>query len=320
VATYRVAIADNTFAPIDPERAELEPLGCEIVFAQCATEDDVIDLARDADAIICDAAPVTARVLAETPRVKVVSEYGIGYDNIDVEAATARGIWVTNVPGFCTSEVADHTIAMLLAVSRRLLVLDAAVREGKWGAGVAGPMRRLGTQTLGLVGFGRIARSVATRAQSLGMRVLCWSPSVTPAAAEAIGATRVELDEIFRQSDYVSLHVPATPSTRRLVDARRLGLLKPSACLINTGRGSLVDEPALIDALRAGRLEGAALDVYDPEPPRPDNPLFELGNVILTPHAAFYSEESLAELQVSAARNVAAALRGERPPTPVNQP
>ena len=320
MATFRVAITDNTFAPIDPERAILEPLGCEVVFRQCATEDDVIALARDADAIICDASPITARVIASAPRLKVISEYGIGYDNIDVDAATARGIWVANVPGFCTNEVADHTIGLLLALSRRILALDAATRAGRWGAGLAGPMRRLSTQTLGLVGFGRIARAVATRARALGMRVLCWSPNTTPAIAAELGATRAELDDLFRQADVVSLHVPATPTTRRLVDARRLGLMKPSAYLINTGRGSLIDESALIDALTSGRIAGAALDVYDPEPPAANSPLFSLSNVVLTPHAAFYSEESLAELQASAARNVAAVLEGGRPETPVNQP
>lgn len=320
MAGYRVVITDNTFAPVDRERAILEPLGCTVVFRPCTTEDEVLALARDADAIICDAAPVTARVLAHAPRLKVIAEYGIGYDNIDVAAATARGIWVANVPGFCVAEVADHTMALLLALSRRLFALDAAVRAGRWGATVAGPMRRLSTQTLGLVGFGQIARAVAVRARAHGLRVLCWSPHTAPSAAAALGADRVELDDLFRQSDYVSLHVPATPATRRLVDARRLALLRPSACLINTGRGALVDQPALVAALAAGRLAGAALDVCDPEPPPPDSPLFRLPNVILTPHAAWLSDEALTDLQTRAASNVAAVLAGGRPATPVNEP
>lgn len=317
---FRVVITDNTFAPIGPEREILEPLGGAVVFQPSQTEEEIIALAQDADAIICDAASITARVIAGAPKLRVIAEYGIGYDNIDTATATAHGVWVANVPGFCTAEVADHTMALLLALSRRLFGLDSALRRGQWGAGNAGPMTRLSTQTLGLVGFGSIARAVASRARGFGLNVQCWSPQTTPDIAASFGATRVALDDLFRQADFLSLHLPATPETRGIVDQRRLELMKPSAYLINTGRGALIDEAALLEALTNGRIAGAALDVFAQEPPSADSPLLRLPQVILTPHAAFYSDQALAELQTRAAQNVAAVLSGGRPVTPVNQP
>src|SRR5262245_44079849 len=209
-----VAITDNAFAPIDPERRLFEQIGAEVRFAPAAlSEAQVLDLAADADAILCDAAAITRRVLESLPRVKVVSEYGIGYDNIDAAAATELGVWVTNVPGFCREEVSDHAIACVLALSRRLLALDRIVRAGRWGAGAAGPIRRLSTQTVGLIGFGRIGQATARKAAALGMRVLAHSPSTTPARAQGHGAEGATLERVLRESDYVVLHAPANQAT-----------------------------------------------------------------------------------------------------------
>ena len=314
-----VAITDNAFAPIDPERRLFAEIGAEVRFAPAAlSEEQVLELADGADAILCDAAAISRRVLAALPRLKVVSEYGIGYDNIDAAAATELGVWVTNVPGFCTEEVADHTLAMVLALARRLPALDRAVRAGRWGAGVAGPMRRLSSQTLGLIGFGRIGQTAARKASALGLRVLAHSPHTTPARARPHGAEAAPLDEVLRRSDYLALVAPATPETRGLIDRAALAKMKPTACLINCGRGALVDEAALVEALQSHRIAGAALDVYATEPLAPDSPLLGLENVLLTPHAAFYSQESLADLQLSAIRNAIAVLGGEPPATPVN--
>jgi len=315
---YRVVIADNAFAPIGPEREILAPLGCEVVFCPSTTEDDVIAHAHDADAIICDGAPITERVLASLSKLRVVSEYGIGYDNIDAAAATARGIWVANVPGFCVTEVADHTLALLLALSRHIVALDSALRRGVWGPRSAGPISRLGGQTLGLIGFGPIARAVAARAISFGLRVLCWTPHTTAERVASFGVELLDVDDLFRQSDYVSLHIPSMPETRGMVDRRRLGLMKSTAYLINTGRGSLVDEPALVAVLRDGQIAGAGLDVFAGEPLPASSPLLSLPGVIATPHAAFYSEESLRDLQVRAAQNVATTFTSGRPVSPVN--
>ena len=320
MARFVVAIADHAFAPIEGERRLFAEIDAEVRFADpgAFSEAAVIDLARDADAILCDAAPITRRVLEACARVRVVSEYGIGYDNIDVPAATALGVWVTNVPGFCTEEVADHVVALVLALARRLLGFDRAVRAGRWGAEVVGPIRRLSDQTLGLIGFGRIGQTVARKASGLGLRVLAHSPRTTPERARAHGAEAATLDEVLRESDYLALVAPATPETRGLIDRATLAKMKPTAYLINCGRGALVDEPSLVEALRGGRIAGAALDVYAAEPLPPDSPLRAIENLLLTPHAAFYSQESLADLQRSAAANAIAVLTGQRPDTPVN--
>jgi D-3-phosphoglycerate dehydrogenase / 2-oxoglutarate reductase len=319
MARPRVALTDYSFPDVDLERRELSAVEADLVVGQCRTEDDVLEVARDAEAMLCDYSPITRRVLDGCPRLRVVSEYGIGVDNVDVAAASALGIWVANVPGFCTAEVADHTLALLLAASRQIIPQDRATRSGAWSFTHAGaPIDRLSDQTLGLVGFGRIARAVCDRARVFGMRVLAWSPSLTAERAAEHGAEAVTLDRLFRESDYLSLHVPATAETRGLVGADRIAQLKPTAWLINTGRGALVDEAALLQALESGRLAGAALDVRQAEPPEPDDQLSRLPNVILTPHSAYYSRRAMAELRETAARNVVSVLRGGAPIWPVN--
>ena len=317
--SYRVVILDGPSGPEGIEEAELSDVGAEVVRAVDGSAAEVAGLLADADAILCDASPVDGVLLDRAPRVRVVSEYGIGYDNVDVAAASARGIWVANVPGFCVEEVADHTMALILAANRRIVALDRSVREGRWDPiGVAAGAQRMSEQTLGLVGFGQIGRRVARRALGFGMRVLAYSPRTTSELARQHGAERAELLDVFAQSDYVSLHVPASPDTFNLIDAAALAHFKPTTWLINTGRGRLVDEAALLDALRSKRIAGAALDVRRSEPAPADDPLADLPNVILTPHAAFFSERSLVELRQRAARNVAAVLRGGSPVDPVN--
>jgi D-3-phosphoglycerate dehydrogenase len=319
VARFRVAIADHAFAPIELEKKLFEEIDAELRFSEDAlTEDAVLALAEGCDAILCDAAPISRRVLAALPTVKVVSEYGIGVDNIDLAAATELGVWVANVPGFCAEEVSDHTIAAVLALARRLTAFDRVVRSGGWGAASAGPIRRVNTLTVGVVGFGHIGQLVARKARGLGMRVLAHSPHTTAERAETVGAEASEMDALLRESDFVCLHTPATPETRGMLNERALAQMKPTAYVVNVGRGSLVDEAALVEALRGGRIAGAALDVFPQEPPDPTSPLLELDNVLLSPHAAFYSEESLQDLQTSAARNAIAALTTGRPNTPVN--
>jgi D-3-phosphoglycerate dehydrogenase len=319
LARFTVAITDHAFAPIDLEPRLFAAVDAEVRFAgETLSEEGVIALGQGCDAILCDAAPISRRVLEALPAVKVVSEYGIGVDNIDVAAATELGVWVANVPGFCAEEVSDHAIALVLALARRVTRLDRVVRRGGWGATSAGEMRRLNRQTFGAVGFGRIGQLAAGKARALGMRVLAHSPRSAPARAAALGAEAVPLDRVLRESDYVCLFLPATPETRGLIDAGALAQMKPTAHLVNVGRGSLVDEPALVEALRGGRIAGAALDVFAAEPPDPSSPLLTFENVILTPHAAFYSQESLEDLQTAAAGNAIAALTEGRPNTPLN--
>ena len=286
----------------------------ELVVGHCRSEDEAIALGRDADAVINQHLPVTARMLDGWPRCRGVVHFGKGVDNIDVAAATQRGIWVANVTDANWDEVSNHVLALLLAWARGLVAFDRDVRAGGWNYRLAVPRHRLAGQVLGIVGFGDIARVLAAKAQALGLTVLVHArrPVASP------NVTFTSLPELFRASDYVSIHVPLTAQTAKLVGARELALMKPSAFLINTSRGGVIDQSALVSALRARRIAGAGLDVTDPEPPAADDPLRTLDNVIMTPHVAWYSEESREHVTVEAAREVVRILREGRPRSAIN--
>lgn len=313
-----VAVTDSVFPSLEPERGVLDPLGVELRPGQCRSEEEILALAGEADAVLNCYAKVTARVIAGLRRCRIIARYGIGVDNVDLAAATRAGILVTNVPDYCVDEVSDHALALLLALARQVVAVDRAVKGGAWDVGAHAGIRRLRGQVLGLLGFGKIARALAAKAQALGMRVLAVDPYVDAEAVARYGAGAADLETLLREADVLSVHVPLSPETRGLIGERALGLMKPTAFLINTSRGGIVDEKALAAALEAGRLAGAALDVLSQEPPPPDHPLRQAPNAILTPHLAFYSRESVVELQTKAAEEVARALRGEPPRSPVN--
>jgi D-3-phosphoglycerate dehydrogenase len=316
--SFIVAITDYVFPSLDPERAVLEPLGVQLRPQQCRSEDEIIALAQEADAILNCYAKMTARVIKELKRCRIIARYGIGVDNVDLPAATKAGILVTNVPDYCIDEVSDHALALLLTLARRTAAADAAVKAGAWDVVAHADIRRLRGQTLGLLGFGKIAKALASKVQPLGMKVLVYDPYLAP---ELISLHKVEaasLDRLLAETDAISVHVPLSPETRNLIGQRELAHMKPTAFLINTSRGGIVDEQALAVALKEGRLGGAALDVLSTEPPPPDHPLRQAPNIILTPHLAFYSRESVIELQTKAAGEVARALKGEPPRSPVN--
>lgn len=321
VGRARVVITDHVFPSLEIERAVLEEgAGAEVIVLQATSEDDLREAAADADAVLVCYAPITRRVIDRLHRCRIIARYGIGVDNVDVAAATEKGIVVTNVPDYCVDEVSDHALALLLACARKVPFLDRRVRAGRWEARDAVPMSRLRGQTLGLIGFGKIPRRVAEKAQALGLRVLAYDPYVSREEMEAHRVTQAPLDQVLAQADFVSVHAPLVPETRGLIGERALRTMKPTAYLINTARGPIVDETALARALRDGWIAGAALDVLESEPPRPDNPLLGLETVILTPHVAFYSEESVRDLQRKAAEEVARVLAGEPPRSPVNAP
>jgi D-3-phosphoglycerate dehydrogenase / 2-oxoglutarate reductase len=301
------------------ERAMLAAVGARLVERPCLTEEELIEHGREAAAILTLDEPLTAKVIASLTRCRVISRFGIGVDRVDVAAATAAGIVVANVPDYCVDEVSDHALALLLAVERRITVLDAAVREGRWETpAVAGPVRRLRGHRLGVVGFGNTGSRFAARGAALGLEVYVHDPFVSDAEIESTGARPLSLDELLVSSDVVSLHVPLTPDTHHLLDRRRIRSMREGAVLVNTSRGGLVDEEALVDALREGRLGGAGLDVFEHEPPGRDHPLLALTNVVVTSHSSHYSLESGAEMRSQAFRNVAEVLAGRPAISAVN--
>ena len=304
---------------LDPEHAaQLAAVGASLVTTPCATEDDLLAACSEADGVITLDEPFTARVLGSLPRCKVIARLGIGVDRIDLTAAARAGIVVTNLPDYCVDEVSDHALGLILALSRRIVPLDAAVRAGPWDTpAVAGPVRRLRGQTLGIVGFGRTGRLLAAKAAPLGLALVVHDPFVPEAEIRAAGAEPETLAGLLRRADIVSLHVGLTPATRHLLDAQRLALLRPHAVIVNTSRGPLIDERALADALASGRLGGAALDVLEQEPPVRDNPLLGMANVMLTSHAAHWSVESGIEQRFRAVENVALVLSGRPARSPV---
>lgn len=296
--------------------AILERAGCEVTLRHTGGEDEAIAAARDADGIIYTG-PISRRFIDSLTRCRVIARSSIGMDGVDgVDLATEKGIVLCNMPGVIEEEVADHTMALMLAAARDVIPFDRYVREGGWHRREASPMGtipRLWGATLGMVGFGRIARAVAQRAHGFGMRLLATDPYVSREVLAAHHATPAGLGEVLQDSDVVSLHVPLTSETRHLIGSRELGLMKPGAILINTCRGAVVDETALVKALQAGRIRGAGLDVMEREPIGPDHPLCRLSNVVLGPHVASRSEVTDRERQIRPAQEVAAVLSGHRP-------
>jgi D-3-phosphoglycerate dehydrogenase / 2-oxoglutarate reductase len=313
-----VLVTDHTWPSVEPEADVLRRVGARLVVAETGEESELLALVPRADAILTCFAHVSERVVRAGERLQVVGRYGIGVDNIAVDEATRLGIPVTNVPAYCVDEVAEHALALLLAFARGLHVYDRAIRDGDWELARGAPLHRVAGRTLAIVGFGKIGQTLARKAAGLGLRLLAVDRSARGADIEAVGAAPAGLDDALGHADFVSLHCPLTDETRGLIDESRLRRMKPSSFLINTARGALVDHEALLRALREGWIAGAGLDVFVPERLRADHPLLQQPNLIATPHVAFYSEESLLELEVRAAENVAAILDGRLPEAVVN--
>lgn len=311
----RVLLTDLPWGTSDLERGELAPLGLEIVEAPDSRRDTLVELARDSVAIATCWAAVNEDVIQAAQRCRVICRMGIGLDNIAVPAASRRRIPVTNVPDYCIEEVAQHALALLLAAARNIGHFHLQTKRGVYDRQSAAAMHRLSGQTLGIAGFGRIGRRLYQLADALGMPVIAWTQSGND---HGTGCRMVDLPVLLNESDFLSLHLPLTASTHQLVGAEELAQMKPTAWLINTSRGGLVDADALHQALRDNEIAGACLDVFEPEPPDLGEPLFRDERVIVTPHAAFVSVESLIDLRTRVARQIAAALRGERPENVVN--
>ncbi len=309
----KITVTDYAFPDLSIEQQILTTAGCELTGRQCKTEADLIDLCRDADAVITQFARVNANVINAMTRARVIVRYGIGVDNVDLEAARARNIPVCNVPDYCIEEVADHTLAFILAVTRQVVPHTLALRAAKWGLAVPlTAMRTLRDLTVGVVGFGRIGRAVVKRLAAFGCAVVVFDPLVPAVEIEKSQARAASFDEILREADVLTLHCPSTPQTRRLMNHDTFAKLKPGAAFINIGRGDLVETTALTEALQNGHLSGAALDVFDPEPPPADHPIPKMPNVVLSPHIASASPVAVKKLRETAANLALRAVRGDR--------
>jgi len=316
---YKVLVTDYVWPSTDPEREVLSSIGATIIEAPDPNESTLIELAADVDAIMTCFAQVTANVVKAAKNCMVISRYGVGVDNIAVSTATEQGIPVTYVPDYCVDEVSDHVMALLLTWNRQIVFYDKVAKMGDWGGSVSPvPLRRLRGKNLGVIGLGRIGLAVAGKAQALGINVLGYDPCISGNTAAMENISITSLEDLLEQGDYISVHTPLNDNTRGLIGKNELSRMKPTCYLVNCARGPIVDEMALYQALLSGAIAGAGLDVMEDTEPRADNPLFELANVIVTPHVAFLSNESVNELEVRTAQATKNVLLGQMPEFLVN--
>lgn len=311
----KVVIIDCDHGSIEEERAVLSQLEADVDFAQISGEEEILARCRDADGIILQYAPLPRKMLEALPRCKVLSRYGVGVDTIDVEAATELGIIVANVPDYCMEEVSDHTLALFLSLVRKVMSLERSIRLGTWDFRIAVPIHRLKGRTYGIVGCGRIGREVAKRVGAFGLRVIGYDPYIN----EVEGIELVSFEKLLAQSDFISIHCSLTESTHHLLGRDQFRKMERKPIVLNVSRGAVVDEAALIEALEREWISGAGLDVLETEPPDAKSPLLKRDNVILTPHIAYYSEESKSEMKRRTAENVFNVLTGKLPNSVVNK-
>lgn len=315
MSRWRVLLTDSPWPSHELEQGILAEVDAALYLVPSGQPATAHEETARADALLTCWAPVTAELIAAAPRLRIIARLGIGLDNIDIAAATARGIVVTNVPDYCHDEVAEHALALLLALARKVAHYHHDSKSGRYDRAAAGSIDRIAGRRLGIVGLGSTGRALAWRAAGIGLRVVA---ATRRAIEPPPGVELVGLDELWATSDFVSLHVPLTPETRHIIDERALARMRPGTYLINTARGGLIDHAALSRALAEGHLAGAALDVQDPEPPDLSVPPYNDPRVIVTPHAAFLSERAVSELRTRAARQVVDWLTGRVPPDVVN--
>lgn len=313
-----VLVTDYAWENLEAEKKILSKVGADLVIAPSDQEEKLVELAKEIDGILTCWAKVTAKVVKVAKRCKVIGRYGIGVDNIAVEEATRAGIIVTNVPSYCVDEVSDHAMALLLSCARKISFYDRAIKKGHWDLQAGNKMFRLAGKTLGLIGFGKIARAMVAKAKALGLHVITFDPYISEKDAREYGVVLTSFDRLLSSADFISVHVPLTKSTYKLLGEEVFRKMKNTAYVVNTSRGAVIDTEALVRAVRENWIAGAGLDVLPQEPPDISDPLLSQENIVLTPHAAFCSVESLVNLQRTAAKQVAGVLSGEKPEYIVN--
>jgi D-3-phosphoglycerate dehydrogenase / 2-oxoglutarate reductase len=313
-----IAVTENIFPTLDPAKAALARLNPTLRMAKSTGAEDILAVARDADAILVTYAKLPRELIMQLTRCKAIGRFGLGVDNIDLPACKEKDIAVNYVPDYCIREVSDHAMALLLALIRKIPLSNKVVQAGRWEMPVVVPIRRIEGTVLGLLGFGNIPRLVAPKAKAFGMKVIAFDPYAKPELFKNAGVESVDFDTLLKTADYISVHAPHTPQTRGMVNADAFAKMKKGAYIVNTARGPLIDEPALIAALDSGQVGGAGLDVVAVEPLAKDSPLLGRDNVIITPHTGFYSIEALDELQSKCASDVARVLSGEKAVYPIS--
>ena len=314
----KVVITDYQYKDIDTERRIIEDAGFELEDYQIKNDEQLISICQDADAIVTQYSDISKKLIEHLEHCEMIIKYGIGVNNIDVEAADKKGIYVCNVPDYGVEEVSDHAVTMILSLGKKLPILTKALKNGEWGYDSIVPLKRISESTVGLVGFGRIPQLVAKKMKGFGCRILAYDPYTEPQAMEEAGVIRADLETILKESDYLSVHVPLTKDTKGMINQKSFQMMKPTAVIVNTARGGVVDESALISALKSGRIAGAGVDVYETEPVDSNNPLLYMDNVIATPHCAWYPETAIHTLQQKVAEEVENVLKRNHPVHCVN--
>ncbi len=316
---YKVVVSDNRHGDYSIEKDILKKCSAAVVVENCITEEDMIEKCRDAHGILLDMAPMSERVVESLEKCRIVSRYGVGYDNVDIEACTSRRIYVSNVPDYCEEDVSDLALAHLFACVRGIVTKDRQIREGKWNLGRENIFRIKG-KTLALLGFGRIARCLFRKVSGLGLKeVLVYDPYLSKEVIEQTGARKVDFETALKKADYISLHMTLTSETKGIIDKKAFSLMKKTAIIINTSRGPLIDEKALIETLKNKRIAFAGLDTHNAEPLPHNSPLKKLDNCVLTDHTGFNTQEAIIELKTKAACNVKNVFEGKEPKYWINK-
>lgn len=316
---FKVVKVDNRYEDIEIEKNILNEVDAELLDFNCTEENEIIEITKDADAIITDLSIITENVIKNMKKCKVISKVGIGVDNINVKAATGKGIFVCNVPDYCSNEVSDHTMALILSLARKIVYTNNFAKKGKWSIDFAKPIYPLNEMTLGLVGFGSIARLVYEKAKAFKFNTILFDPYIGKVLADKHNVKLVDFKYLLKNSDIISIHCPANSETKHLFGEKEFMQMKKTAFLVNTSRGLIIDSDALYFALKENIIAGAAVDVYNPEPINPGDPILSLDNFILTPHYGFYSERSIRRVREKSALNIAKVLTNQEPINIVNK-
>jgi len=317
---FKIAVTDDRYnKSYDEEREVLKDFGVELEIYNSATEEEVIANCSDADALLCNLAPITEKVVNALENCKIISRYGVGYDNVAVDACTAKGIYVANVTDYCPEEVSDQALGLMMACARKIARRDAQVRSGLWNIGQKDPIYRISGKVFTFLGFGMIAKTLFRKVQGFNFsEILVFDPFVDADVISGMGARKVDWDEAISKADFISVHMPANEKTKGIINADTFAAMKQTAILINTSRGAVIDESSLINALNNGEINSAGLDVHVQEPLDKNSPLMKIENCVLTDHVGWYSEDSMSELKTKVARNVKDVLLGGKPAYPIN--